>query len=76
MLLKRSQHSGGQGNNTIDIGIEPGNYRIQLWFLQGLVQVFPDTGSRKKITSLRAIEISEDFGVFLKNPAFHSLFFQ
>ena len=50
MLLKGSQHPGGHRNNPVDIGIEPGNDRIQLRFLQGLIQVLPNAGVHKNIT--------------------------
>jgi hypothetical protein len=50
MLLKGPQQIGGHRNNPINIDIEPGNYRTQLRFLQGLIQVRPNAGVHKNAT--------------------------
>ena len=50
MLLKGPQESGSYPDNPVDIGIEPGHYRVQVRFLHGLVKVLPNAGIHKNIT--------------------------
>ena len=50
VLLKGPQQSRGQPDNAIDIGVEPGHYRVHRRFFQGLVQVLPDAGGHTNVT--------------------------